>query len=167
MIKKQSIEIGDIPSVLFGPETDKLFIAVHGDQSDKNDTVITIFAEEAAQKGYQVLSFDLPEHGDRQNESRQCDPKNCTEDLSKIMAYACEISDDISLFGCSIGAYFDMLAYQDKPIKQSLFFSPVVDMKRIIHNMMAWFDVSEEQLKRKKQSRLQQKPCIGTIIKKY
>ncbi len=31
--------------------------------SNKEDTVIQKLAEEANQKGYQVLSFDLPEHG--------------------------------------------------------------------------------------------------------
>lgn len=43
----------------------KIFIAVHGNMSNKEDAVIQILAEEADRKGYQVLSFDLPEHGER------------------------------------------------------------------------------------------------------
>lgn len=42
----------------------KIFIAVHGNMSNKEDAVIQILAEEADRKGYQVLSFDLPEHGE-------------------------------------------------------------------------------------------------------
>ena len=88
MPAKRNIEVDGIPSVLWGSKTDKLFIAVHGDKSDKNDTVIAILAEESAQKGYQVLSFDLPCNSDLQNEQRQCYPKNCVAVLSKIMKYA-------------------------------------------------------------------------------
>ena len=33
--------------------------------SNKEDAVIQILAEEADRKGYQVLSFDLPERGEK------------------------------------------------------------------------------------------------------
>ena len=49
---------------LWGEPSDRLFIAVHGNMSSKDDDAIVIFAEEATDKGYQVLSFDLPEHGE-------------------------------------------------------------------------------------------------------
>ena len=49
----------------YGEVRVKNFIAVHGNMSNKEDAVIQILAEEANQKGYQVLSFDLPEHGER------------------------------------------------------------------------------------------------------
>ncbi|MBU4440403.1 MAG: alpha/beta hydrolase, partial [Acetobacterium sp.] len=52
----------------------------------------------------------------------------------------------ISLFGCSMGAYFSLLTYKEEDLKQGIFLSPVVDMERIINNMMTWFSVSEEQL---------------------
>jgi hypothetical protein len=45
-----------------------------------------------------------------------------------------------------MGAYFSLLAYTDQTLKQSLFLSPVLDMNRIINNMMTWFDISEERL---------------------
>jgi len=111
---------------------------------------IALLAEVAAQKGCQVLSFDLPEHGDRKDEPRQCNPPNAIQDLSKIMKYARTITNNISLFGCSIGAYFSMLAYRDEAIRQALFLSPVVDMKQVIENMMRRFDISEERLRQEK-----------------
>lgn len=142
------LNIDGIPSLLWGPASDKLFVAVHGNQSNKADTVIRIVAETAIQKGYQVLSFDLPEHGDRKEEKTICNAQNCVADLEHVMNYAKTLSPNISLFGCSIGAYFSMLAYHDQPILQALFLSPVVDMTRLIRNMMAWFHVSEAQLEK-------------------
>jgi alpha-beta hydrolase superfamily lysophospholipase len=150
--KRQAhFKIEDISSILWGTTSDRLVIAVHGDQSHKSDKVISLCAEEAAKKGYQTLSFDLPEHGDRQDDARSCNPQNSVEDLKEIMEYARKISSRISLFGCSIGAYFGMLAYEREPIRQALFLSPVVNMKRIIDHMMISFGVSEEELRQRRQ----------------
>lgn len=149
-MKIEYIRIENIPAILWGERAEKLFLAIHGDQSHKADEVITIFAEVAVDKGYQVLSFDLPEHGGRKEEPRLCTAKNCAEDLEKIMKYAQALSNHMNLFGCSLGAYFGMLAYQNEPIEQALFLSPVVDMKRLIENMMMWFDVDKERLEREK-----------------
>lgn len=146
-MKTQDLAIKGIPAILWGSASNRIFIAVHGDQSNKADKVLAILAEEAIKKGYQTLSFDLPEHGDRKAEPRLCKVQNCVEDLTEVMKFARTISDDISLFGCSIGAYFSMLAYKDEPLRQTLFLSPVVDMKRIIDNMMKWFNISKERLK--------------------
>ena len=44
-----------------------------------------------------------------------------------------------------------MLAYKAEPINKTLFLSPMVDMKRIINNIMTWFNVSEERLEEEKE----------------
>lgn len=148
---KQEFLIEGIPSVLWGENSDKLFIAVHGNMSNKADTVIEIFAEEAVVRGYQVLSFDLPEHGDRKNEHYACSVQNCVHDLSIIMNYAKGICADISLFACSMGAYFSLLTFGGDQLGHCLFLSPVLDMERLIGNMMAWNGVSEEKLEAEKE----------------
>jgi len=148
---KTEFSINNIPAVLWGEKSSKLFIAVHGNMSNKCDDPIIILAEEAVPLGYQVLSFDLPKHGDRLNEPTLCKVQNCVSDLSKVIEYAKTISLEISLFACSMGAYFSLLTYKEELIKQSLFLSPVVDMKRLIDNMMTWFNVSEERLKTEKE----------------
>lgn len=153
---KDSLMIEGIPAILWGKPSDKLFIAVHGNMSNKDDDSIMIFAEEANDKGYQVLSFDLPEHGDRKDENYACKVQNCVSDLKVISRYAKTISRNISLFACSMGAYFSLLAYKDLSLNQCLFLSPVLDMERIIENMMAWFNVSEDRLEAEKE--------IGTPI---
>lgn len=150
-MEKLSLLIESIPSILWGPASDRLLIAVHGDQSNKADDVISILAEVAAEKSYQVLSFDLPEHGNRKEKPRLCNAQNCVEDLMHILRYARTRSNHISVFGCSVGAFFSMLAYKDEQIQQALFLSPVVDMKRIINNIMTWFNVSKERLEKEQE----------------
>ena len=147
---KNNLTIEGIPAILWGEPSDILFIAVHGNMSSKDDDAIVIFAEEATNKGYQILSFDLPEHGDRKGEDYACKVQNCVSELTVIMGYAQAISSDISLFACSMGSYFSLLAYRDLPLKQCLFLSPVLNMERIINNMMVWFDISEDRLKAEK-----------------
>ncbi|SHJ09523.1 hypothetical protein SAMN02745163_01293 [Clostridium cavendishii DSM 21758] len=67
------------------------------------------------------------------------------------MSYAKSLSNNISVFACSMGAYFTLLAYSNEVLRQCLFLSPVVDMKRIINNMMTWFNISEDRLKVEKE----------------
>ncbi len=148
---KQKLTINGIPSILWGDKSEKLFIAIHGNMSNKADDVITILAEEAVTRGYRLLSFDLPKHGDRKNEPYECTVQNCSHDLTMIMNYAQEQSSNISIFACSMGAYFSLLAYSIFPIRQCLFLSPILDMERIIQNMMACFGVSEERLEAEKE----------------
>lgn len=150
-MEKHYLSLEHIPAILWGPKSDHLFIAVHGSQSNKSDKVIRILAEEAVLKGYQVLSFDLPKHGERKEEPQPYKIQNCVEDLSKVLDYAYSCSKNISLFGCSIGAYFSMLAYKDEEIGQTLFLTPIVDMKRIINNIMRMFDISEERLQKEQE----------------
>lgn len=148
---KKNIVIEGIPALLWGEEKRKLFIAVHGNLSSKADIPICILAEEAVPLGYQVLSFDLPEHGDRKDEPTLCKAENCVSDLKKVFAFASARTSTISLWANSIGAYFGLMAYKNERLKQSLFLSPVVDMGRLIQNMMQWFAVTEEQLHRDKE----------------
>ncbi len=158
---KQEFLIEGIPSVLWGETSDKLYIAVHGNMSNKADEVIAIIAKEAVERGYQVLSFDLPEHGDRKNEPYACSVQNCVHDLGIIMEYAKGISADISLFACSMGAYFSLLTYGDESLGQCLFLSPVLDMERLIRNMMAWDGVTEEKLESEKDIQIPNGPALS------
>ena len=150
MVEKH-ITIDGIPALLWGGDSPKVIIAVHGNLSSKSDAPIRMLAEEAIPLGYQVLSFDLPEHGDRKDDPTLCKPQHAVPDLKQVFAFASARADSISLWANSIGAYFSLLAYTDEVIEQSLFLSPVVDMQRLIQNMMTWFGVTEEQLRGEKE----------------
>lgn len=147
---KEYFKIEEIPAILWGESSENIFIAVHGNMSNKEDDVISIFAEQAVKLGYQVISFDLPEHGERDKEGTPCKVQNCVRELDLVMSYAKQYWNNISLFACSMGAYFSLLAYKNEPINQALFLSPVVNMERIINNMMKWFNIDEKQLKNQK-----------------
>ena len=144
---RQELLIENIPAVLWGESSEKIMVAVHGNASSKTDAPITLLAGEAVPRGYQVLSFDLPQHGDRINEPTLCKVQNCVQDIRRIMDFAAGQASQVSLFACSMGAYFSLLACQDLPVRQSLFLSPVVDMKRLIDSMMTGFGVSPERLR--------------------
>ena len=58
--------------------------------------------------------------------------------------------DEVTLVANSIGAFFSMNALGDKPIKRAYFISPIVNMEKLICDMMTWTGVSEEELCEKK-----------------
>lgn len=150
-MEKQNLKIDDIPCVLWGQKSDKLFIATHGSMSHKTDKVIEILAQEAEIKGYQTLSFDLPEHGDRKKESALCKVETCIVEFNKVFEKALDLSENISLFSCSISAYFSLMAFNNRAVKKALFLSPVLNMLEIIESMMNWFEVDEEKLRNEKE----------------
>lgn len=67
------------------------------------------------------------------------------------MAFARANFEIVSLFACSMGAYFSLLAYRDETIDQTLLLSPVVDMRRIIENIMSYAQVTPEQLEQQQE----------------
>ena len=146
-MKKKYTKIDNIPAIIWGEDSSKVFIAIHGNQSNKEDVVIEILAKIVVNKGYQVISFDLPKHGDRIFDDTLCKVQNCVAELLKIYDFVSGKYNEINLWACSLGAYFSLVAYQEIKFKQCLFLSPVVDMQRLIENMMNWFDISEEKLK--------------------
>ena len=57
--------------------------------------------------------------------------------------------DSITLIANSIGAFFSMNAGIDTMICGAFFISPIVDMEKLILNMMSWADITEKELKEK------------------
>lgn len=144
-MKKQSLTINRIPSILWGAPSEHLYIAVHGKHGNKEEA--ERLAEKAGASGFQTLSFDLPEHGGRTD--KPCTARNCVAELQAIGTYTAERWKKIALFANSIGAYFSLLAYKDTPLEKALFLSPILDMERLIKNMMKWSGVTEEELRTK------------------
>ena len=151
-METKRIKINNIPSIIWGEKSSKVFIAIHGNMSNKEDKVIEILANNVTNKGYQLISFDLPEHGERKIDTNYlCKVQNCVNDLKQIIEYAKTNYNEINIWACSIGAYFSLLAYKDEDLKQCLFLSPVVNMKIIIENMMLWSNTTEKELNEKKE----------------
>ena len=56
----------------------------------------------------------------------------------------------LNLIANSIGAFFSMHAGIDRMIRKAYFISPIVDMERLILNMMSWANVTEKKLEEKR-----------------
>ena len=64
---------------------------------------------------------------------------------------ACRDCQSVEIIANSIGAYFAINALTDKRIKKAYFISPIVDMEKLISDMMAWAHVTEKELRAKKE----------------
>ncbi len=58
---------------------------------------------------------------------------------------------NITLIANSIGAYFAMNALADAQIERAFFISPIVDMEKLIKNMMFLAKITEQELEEKKE----------------
>lgn len=59
--------------------------------------------------------------------------------------------ETISIIANSIGAFFTMNALSDRNIKNAYFISPIVNMEKLISDMMVWANVTEEELYKEKE----------------
>ena len=59
--------------------------------------------------------------------------------------------NSVILVANSIGAFFSMNALAEKNISKALFISPIVNMERLITDMMIWANVTEDELCSKKE----------------
>ena len=57
--------------------------------------------------------------------------------------------DGIILVANSIGAYFSLLSLADMSIEKAYFISPIVNMERLILDMLEWAGVTEDELQEK------------------
>lgn len=57
--------------------------------------------------------------------------------------------ETVTVIANSIGAFFTMTALSDRQIERAFFISPVVNMEKLIEDMMLWADVSEDGLREK------------------
>lgn len=69
-MERNLILIDSIPTVVWGKESEKIYIYVHGKNGNKEEALF--FANIAERKGYQTISFDLPSHGERKNKDIEC-----------------------------------------------------------------------------------------------
>lgn len=145
-ITKKMITIGDIPTIIFGVPSRKIYLYIHGQGGNKEEA--QSIAEVICRYGYQVLSIDLPEHGERKSEINSFVLWQVVPELTDVMGFVKVHWERVSLFTNSIGAWFSILSFGNECLDNCLFVSPVLDMKQLILKMMGWANVTEEQLKK-------------------
>ena len=80
-------------------------------------------------------------------------PWEAKEEFPKLLAAARQGDQPVEIIANSIGAFFAMSAFSCEKIAKAYFISPVVDMKRLISDMMRWGNVTEEELQCRKEIR--------------
>lgn len=147
-MKQEKLIMNKIPALLIGEPSEKVFLVVHGKCGNKEEAIG--FAEKVCKQGWQVLSIDLPGHGERKEEMEGFVPWKVVPELQIIMNELQKKWTTVALRAGSIGAWFSMLAFMDQPekIEKAIFSSPIVDMEKLICDMMIWANVTEEQLKK-------------------
>lgn len=143
-MKEERFTIQNIPSILYGDSSENLFLHIHGKMGCKEEA--GRFANIVCPEGYQVLSMDLPGHGERADEMERFVPWEVVPELQAVYGFARQRWEKISLYANSIGAYFSLLAYREAKLEKSLFVSPILDMDKLIRDMMGWAGVTREQL---------------------
>ena len=112
-------------------------IYVHGKDGSANEAN---HYKQFFNEDYEVIGFDY----------KSKFPWQAKEEFQKYFDFVITKYNEILLIGNSIGAYFSMISLSEKQIKKAMFISPIVDMEKVILNMMKWENVSEEELEDKK-----------------
>lgn len=135
-----------IPAALYGAESEKIFLCVHEQFGNKFEA--ESFARIAVPLGWQVLAVDLPEHGERAgNSSARFDPWHSVPELHGIISSLRSKNKRVALRAVSIGAWFSLLAARGISLECCLLVSPLLNMERMIADMMRSANISEDTLK--------------------
>ena len=78
-------------------------------------------------------------------------PWEAKEEFPLLFDSICQNYKYVEIIANSIGAFFAMNSLSEKKIERAYFISPVVNMERLIGNMMQWANVTEEELQKKKE----------------
>ena len=76
-------------------------------------------------------------------------PWEALNEFPTLFDELCPGYDSVDLIANSIGALFAMHALSYKQIEKAHFISPVVDMEKLIMDMMGWANVTEDELHNK------------------
>ena len=87
-------------------------------------------------EGSDVIGFDYVSN----------DPQSAKKEFSEYFDKVSAGYDSVILIANSIGAFFAMSSLSEKKIDRALLISPIVDMERLISDMMMWAGVTEEEL---------------------
>jgi len=78
-------------------------------------------------------------------------PWEAKEEFPKFFDTACQNYGSVVVIANSIGAFYTMNALSDREIEKAYFISPVVDMEKLIEDMMMWANVTEDELHEQKE----------------
>ncbi len=92
---------------------------------------------QAACQGYDLRGVDLPD----------LTPWGAESAIQKAFRELEGEYGRVSLLANSLGAYCAMYALRDYPVERALFISPILDMERLILDMLSWAGADEGELR--------------------
>ena len=116
---------------------DRIIIYIHG----KGGNSLEAAHYEQFFKGSDVVGLDYKAQF----------PWEAKAEFPKLFAAVAQEYQSIEIIANSIGAFFAMNVLVDERIEKAYFISPVVNMQKLILNMMAWAGVTERELRNKKE----------------
>ncbi|MBV7390614.1 alpha/beta hydrolase [Enterococcus alishanensis] len=143
-MKIQHNTLNSISITIYGETSEKVYLYLHGQNGNQEEAAFA--AKILTTKGWQVVAYDLPEHGTRKNSSEKFVPWEVIPELKNLYQTLKQNWTTIALYANSISAWFSLLAFADIELDHCLLVSPVVDMEKLITKMMSWAQVSEVQL---------------------
>lgn len=91
--------------------------------------------------GCEVVGFDY----------RAQTPWEARDEFPRYFEHLHVTCNSLTLIANSIGVFYSMTSLSGKYIDRALFISPVVDMENLIRNMMSWANVTEDELRSRKE----------------
>lgn len=113
----------------------KLIVYIHGKGGSEEE------AEhyKALFKDCEVIGFDYVAQS----------PWDAKDELPSLFDSICGDYESVTVIANSIGAYFTMISLGDRRIEKAFSISPVVNMEKLIKDMMMWANVTEDELRKK------------------
>ncbi len=123
----------DIPYSCEGYEdAGKAVIVVHGFASSKESPTVEMLMRKLPAKGFGVVAFDLPAHGDSPADGEMLNVENCVADMKAVEDFTAENfpKAEICYFGSSFGAYITMTYLTERRTRgeRAFFRSAAVNM---------------------------------------
>lgn len=78
-------------------------------------------------------------------------PWEAKEEFPPLFDSICKNYKSVQVIANSIGAFFAMNALSDKQINKAYFISPIVNMEKLITDMMLWANITEDELRDRKE----------------
>ena len=141
----EELLLDGVPALRWGKPGGRAVIGVHGQFSNKHDPVMARCGDVIASWGDQLITFDLPAHGDRQDD-KAFTPMDASPEVRAFARLARSQSTEVSLLANSIGAYFSLCDTPAGTFERAWLISPLLDLEYYIRDIMAEYSVSDEQL---------------------
>ena len=141
----EELVLDGVPALRWGKPGGRAVIGVHGQFSNKHDPVMARCGDVIASWGDQLITFDLPAHGDRQDD-KAFTPMDASPEVRAFAQLARSQSTEVSLLANSIGAYFSLCDTPAGTFEHAWLVSPLLDLEYYIRDIMAEYSVTDERL---------------------